>query len=278
MESNTYTFSKRMKSLLKLDLRRLFTSLFFYIILGSCLVAPILIVVMTTIMDGTVQVDPNTGQETTIEKYDSVWEILGKGNKQEEQNTQTHEEITSQAGIDIMDFCNIDLLIFGFVVLVAMFISSEFRSGYVKNIFTMRSKSSDYVISKLITCVLGCILMVISFIVGGIIGGAVSNISFSIDVLNIQTLNLLMCIICKLLLPLILVPIYLLVALLAKQRLWLSLVLAMASNMLFFMMIPMLSPLTSTYINVLICLGVGVISCILFGLVSNIILKKTSIL
>ena len=76
----TNTFGKRLKTMLKVDLKRLFLSRSFYIIVASCLVAPILILVMTTMMDGTVTVDPQTKVETVIEGFDNVWQIFGSVN------------------------------------------------------------------------------------------------------------------------------------------------------------------------------------------------------
>ena len=55
------TFTKRLKSMLKVDTRRLFISPFFYIMVGIAFVVPILILVMTTMMDGTVSTNPQTG-------------------------------------------------------------------------------------------------------------------------------------------------------------------------------------------------------------------------
>ena len=66
------TFEKRFASMLCVDFKRLFLSRFFYIILAACLVAPVLILVMTTMMDGTVSVDPNTGAETVMEGFEKV--------------------------------------------------------------------------------------------------------------------------------------------------------------------------------------------------------------
>ena len=45
-------FSKRLKSMLSVDIKRLFISPFFYIMVGISLVVPVLILVMTTMMDG----------------------------------------------------------------------------------------------------------------------------------------------------------------------------------------------------------------------------------
>ena len=66
------SFGKRVKSMLAVDFRRAFTTPFYYIMLGIAFVVPILVLVMTTMMDGTVSVDPQTGKETVMEGFDSV--------------------------------------------------------------------------------------------------------------------------------------------------------------------------------------------------------------
>ena len=63
----------------------------------------------------------------------------------------------------------------------------------------------------------------------------------------------------------------------AKQRLWLSLVGSLMSSMLLFMMIPMLTPLDSTIMNVILCGAGAVLFSLGLGAVSNIVLKKTSL-
>lgn len=52
-----FSLKKRLVSMIKLDFRRLFTSKFFYIIIGSCFIAPILILVMTQMMEGSPMID-----------------------------------------------------------------------------------------------------------------------------------------------------------------------------------------------------------------------------
>lgn len=48
------TFGKRLHTMMAVDFRRMFTMPFLYIMVGICIVMPILILVMTTMMDGTV--------------------------------------------------------------------------------------------------------------------------------------------------------------------------------------------------------------------------------
>jgi len=70
------SFRKRVKSMLGVDFRRMLTSLLFYIMIGASLVMPILILVMTTMMDGTVSVNPQTGAETVMEGFKNVGKLL----------------------------------------------------------------------------------------------------------------------------------------------------------------------------------------------------------
>ncbi|MBO7218520.1 MAG: hypothetical protein J6V40_00925, partial [Clostridia bacterium] len=145
------TFGKRVKSMLGVDFRRMFVSPLFYIVVASCLVMPILILVMTTLMDGTVSVNPQTGVETVIEGFDNVWQIIGSISGGEQVMT-----------MDMTTMCNINMMFFLVSVFICIFISEDFRSGYAKNLFTIRSKKGDYVISKSIICFVAGAFMVIA--------------------------------------------------------------------------------------------------------------------
>lgn len=61
-----YTFGKRLKSMLKVDFRRMFGTKLFYIMLGIAVAVPVLILVMTTMMDGSVSVNPQTGEKQLL--------------------------------------------------------------------------------------------------------------------------------------------------------------------------------------------------------------------
>lgn len=49
-------------------------------------------------------------------------------------------------------------------VLVCIFVAADFRSGYAKNLFAVRSKKSDYIISKSLVGFVGGSLMIVGFI------------------------------------------------------------------------------------------------------------------
>lgn len=261
---------KKLKSMLKVDFRRMFTTPLFYIITGICFVVPILILVMTTMMDGTVSVNPRTGEETVMESFDSAWQIIG--NVSEE---PTENETTSAMEVDMLAMCNINLLYFGISALVCLFTSADFRSGYAKNLFTVRAKKADYVISKTVVCSVCGMITVLAFFAGTLLGGAIAGLPF--EMVGFNAGNLMMCILAKMLLIWIFVPIYLLMSVIAKQKAWLSILLSLMVGMFLFMMIPMLSPLNATAMNVLLCVVGGIVIGTGLGAISNQVLKKTSL-
>ena len=262
------TFNKRFGSMLKVDFKRLFLSRSFYIIVAACLVAPILILVMTTMMDGSVTVDPNTGVETVMEGFDNVWQIIGTV-------SGASEDASASMDMSITSMCNINMLYFAIAALVCIFVADDFRSGYAKNLFTVRAKKTDYVASKTLVLSFGAAMMVLAFFIGSIVGGAVSGLSF--EMVGFGALNLVWCILSKIVLVSVFVPIYLIMSVVAKQKLWMSILLSMMLGMFLFMMIPMLTPLNATLGNVLICAVGGIGFGIGLGAISNLVLKKTSL-
>ena len=266
------TFKKRLKSMLKVDTKRLFLSPFFYIMVGISFVVPILILVMTTMMEGTVSVNPQTGLPgEPMEGFDFVWQILGSV------SDGAAQQPTDQAAMsmDLVSMCNINMMFFAVAVLVCIFIADDFRSGYAKNLFTVRAKKTDYVISKTLVCFIGSACMLVAFFVGSVIGGGVAGLPYTMDGFN--GLNLLFCMLSKILLLPVFVSIFTVMSVIAKQKAWLSICLSLGVGMLLFMMIPTLTPLNASIVHVLGCLAGGVLFAVGLGSISNLILKKTSL-
>lgn len=260
------TFKKRIKSMLGVDIRRMFTSPLFFIMVGISLIMPILILVMTTMMDGMVTTDPQTGAQTVMEGFKNVWQIIGS----------VSGDTSSMMSMDIISMCNINMMFFIIAIFVCIFVADDFRSGYAKNLFTVRAKKTDYVISKSVVCFIAGSCMIIAFFIGSMIGGAIAGLPFDLEGITVG--NVIMSIISKILLVGIFSSIYLLASVIAKQRVWLSLILSFGTGMLMFMMIPIITPLNSTIVNVILCLvgsglfGVGI------GIGSFFILKRTSLI
>lgn len=259
-------FGKRLKSMLSVDFRRMFTMPLFYIMAGIAAAIPVLILVMTTSVEGSTSVDPKTGVETTVEMepitntWQAVESISGEG---------------SGMSSDIMSMCNINLIFFMAAVLVCIFVADDFRSGYAKNLFAVRSKKTDYVISKSLVGFVGGAFMILAYFIGAVLGGAIAGLS--VDPGAAGAGGIVMCLLSKVLLMAVFVPIYLLMGVVGKQKLWLSMVGSFIIGLLFFMMIPALTPLDSGVSNVILCLAGGGLFSIGLGAVSNLVLKKTSL-
>ena len=93
------SFGTRLSGMLKVDARRMFRTPLLWIMIGACLVMPILITVMVTINVGNVTVDPNTGSETVTEGFESVWQLIG-----------SLSGSSSGMTMDITTMCNINTL------------------------------------------------------------------------------------------------------------------------------------------------------------------------
>ena len=296
------SFGKRLNSMLKVDFRRMFKSKLFYILIACALVIPILITVMMTMMDGKESVNPQTQEVTVMEGPENAWQSIGslpveetaeedeteEGTETGEAGTETGEEskgadssagamnsAAAMGGMDVMSMCNINMMFMLAAVFICLFISDDFRSGYAKNLFTVRAKKGEYVVSKTLAGFVCGSLMLIAYFIGAMLGGAISGLSFDLGTLTAG--NIVMCMLAKILLMLVFIPIFVIVSVGAKQKAWLSLCGSLGAGMLLFMMVSMITPLGSTILNVVLCLAGGAMFSFGLGAISTKILGKTSL-
>ena len=263
MKFEKNSFAGRVKSMLKVDFRRMFKSKLFYILIACSLVMPILMTVMMAMMDGSVSVDPQTGVETVMHGPENAWQNIG---------TLPGE---AMGGAEVFAMCNINMAFMGIAVFICLFISDDFRSGYAKNLFTVRAKRGEYVVSKTISGFICGAFMLIAYLIGSILGGAISGLSFDLHGLSIG--NIVMCMLAKIFLMLVFVSIFTLISVAAKQKAWLSICGSLGGGMLLFMMVGMITPLGSTILNVVLCAAGGVLFAFGLGAISKVVLKKTSL-
>ena len=254
------TFSRRLKTMLKVDFKRMFTMRMVYIMAAVSFVLPILILVMTSTMGGA---DPNTGEEAAA-MFTNVWQAISSVSGGD-----------AGMAMDLTTMCNMNLMYFMFAVLVCVFTAEDFRSGYAKNLFTVRSKKVDYVFSKTLVCFVGGAMMILAFFIGAMIGGAIGGLSFTMEGFNAG--NLIACLFSKIFLVAVFDALFLMFAVIAKQRTWLSILLAVGVGVFMFMMIPMMTPLNATFLHVIMTLAGGAIFSVGLGAISNVILNKTSL-
>lgn len=244
----------RFHTMLSVDFRRMFTMPMFYIMLGIAFVVPILILVMTTGI---------SGSEEASMSFTSAWQIIGS------------LSTDSSAMMDMTSMCNINLLYFMVAVLVCCFVAGDFQSGYAKNLFTVRSKRSEYAISKTIVCFVASAFFIVVFFVGAMLGSAIAGLPF--EMVGFNSANLVMCLLTKILLMGVFVSIYVIASVAARQRLWLSIIVSLMAGMLMFMMIPMMTPLDATILHVILCLAGSALFGIGLDAAATAVLRKVSV-
>lgn len=258
------SFLQRLGSMLKVDFRRMLKSKLFYILIASALVMPILMTVMMAMMDGSVSVNPQTGVETIVQGPENTWQNIG-----------TLPGGETMGGNDVFMMCNINMIFMLVAVFICLFISDDFRSGFAKNLFTVRARKGDYVASKTVSGFICGALMLIAYFVGSLLGGGISGLSFDLHGLTMS--NIVMCMVAKIFLMLVFVAIDVIVSVAAKQKAWLCLCGSLGAGMLLFMMVSMITPLGSTFMNALLCLAGGILFSVGLGAISNKILNKSSL-
>lgn len=257
----------KLKTMLKVDFKRALISPLTFIMIGVCFVMPILILVMTTLMDGSVSVNPQTGEETVIEGFKNTFEAI---------DAISGSSSASGMQMSLTSMCNINMLFFLVAVFTCLFVCQDFRSGYAKNLFTIRAGKTDYVASKTVVCFMVSAIMFIAYFLGTLIGGGISSLPFDLTGAGVD--GLAFCMLSKIFLTLIFVSVSVLTCSFAKEKTWLAMVISLGSMMLFYTMVPMVSPLNSGALNAVLSLVGGAIFAVGLGAISRTILRKTDVI
>ena len=271
-------FGQRLATMLKVDILRMFKSRTFYIILATALLVPVVMTVMLVMMDGSESTNPQTGEVTVMEGPEYVWESFGTIPSQDPAPEQSEGDAATAMGgeMDVLAMCNINLVFMGVSVFICLFVADDFRSGYAKNLFTVRAKKGDYIISKTLAGFVCGALMLILYTVGALVSGLAMGLKFDL-VGGLTVGSIAFCLLAKICLMLVFVAIFTLLSVLCKQRSWLSICLSVGGGMILFMMIPMITPLTASVVHAGICLVAGVLTAVVLGLFGKLILKKTGL-
>ena len=66
--------------------------------------------------------------------------------------------------------------------MVSVFIGHDYKSGYVKQLFTTHAKKEDYMISKSLVCAFAMACMCIAYLLGGVAGGFFAGYAWDVNV------------------------------------------------------------------------------------------------
>lgn len=150
------SFAKRLKGMLGVDFYRLFHTPLFYIFLVIAMLIPALIL-------GT------TGSAAGAEPlYTNTWNVVAA-------NTPIY--VVSNMG----EYANMNMVFIFGGIMVSIFIGHDYKSGYVKQLFTTHAKKQDYMLSKTVTCAFAMTCMCITYLLGGVAAGLLVGASFAVD-------------------------------------------------------------------------------------------------
>ena len=160
LQFETPSFSKRIKGMLGVDFYRLFHTPLFYIFLGIAAIIPAMVSAMT-VMPG-----PDGAPGTAL--YSNVWQIIA--------STKTLYVIEG-----IADYANMNMVFIFGGIMVSIFIGHDYKSGYVKQLFTTHAKKQDYMISKSLVCAFAMACMCVTYLIGGTVGGLFAGYEVSVN-------------------------------------------------------------------------------------------------
>lgn len=153
------TFFQRLKGMLGVDFYRLFHTPLFYIFLAIAAIIPAMILGMTNIENAEGIVQP---------LYSNTWQVIA-----------ANEPLYAVS--DIAEYANMNMtFIFG-GIMVSIFIGHDYKSGYVKQLFTTHAKKQDYMISKSLTGAFAMACMCITYLLGTLIAGLLVGASFEVN-------------------------------------------------------------------------------------------------
>lgn len=259
------SFGERLKGMLGVDFYRLFHTPMFYIFLAISALIPALILGTTGTAEG---VEP---------LYNNTWNIIAA-------NTPVY------AVSDMGEYANMNMVFIFGGIMVSIFIGHDYKSGYVKQLFTTHAKKQDYMLSKSTTCAFAMACMCITYLLGGVTAGLLVGASFQVNVYS-----LILAILSKIIMSLGWASLYTFLNIIFRRYFGISI----ASSFFFGTGIliigvgaivgnsPILNVflygssvyacLSSNSVTLLVCLGVSVTWAVIYNLLGTCILSKSDV-
>ena len=154
------SFIERLKGMLGVDFYRLFHTPLFYIFLAIAAIIPAMVIGMTAM-----------GGEEGVQAaslFTNAWQIVAADSPLYIVNT-------------IGEYANMNMVFIFGGIMVSIFIGHDYKSGYVKQLFTTHAKKQDYMMSKTIVCAFAMACMCITYLFGGIAGGLFSGLPLTVN-------------------------------------------------------------------------------------------------
>ena len=155
------SFTRRLGGMLGVDFYRLFHTPLFYIFLAIAAIIPAMVSGFTSM--------PDQNGNVMEPLYQNAWQIIAAA--------EPLYVIRS-----IADYANMNMVFIFGGIMVSIFIGHDYKSGYVKQLFTTHAKKQDYMMSKTIVCAFAMACMCVTYLIGGVAGGLVAGYPFQVNV------------------------------------------------------------------------------------------------
>lgn len=161
LEFESPSFGSRLKGMLGVDFYRLFHTPMFYIFLAIAAVIPAMILGTTSM--------PSPDGTVAAPMYTNTWQIIA---------ADTPLYVVNS----IAEYANMNMVFIFGGIMVSIFIGHDYKSGYVKQLFTTHAKKQDYMMSKSLTCAFAMACMCIAYMLGAVAAGLLTGTSFEVNV------------------------------------------------------------------------------------------------
>lgn len=258
------SFSRRLKGMLGVDFYRLFHTPMFYIFLCIAAFIPALILGTGSSAEGAAM-------------YTNAWNIVA-----------ADEPISAVS--DMGQYANMNMVFIFGGIMVSIFIGHDYKSGYVKQLFTTHAKKQDYMMSKTITCAFAMACMCVTYLIGGVAGGLFAGLPFSGN-----TGSLILAILSKMIMSLGWASLYTFLNIIFRRYFWITIVssfffgtglLIIGAGMIFggsFLLdlflygASVLACLSSDLTTLLICFVVSAMWTMIYNLAGSLVLSKCDV-
>lgn len=82
---------------------------------------------------------------------------------------------------DIGEYANMNMVFIFGGIMVSIFIGHDYKSGYVKQLFTTHAKKQDYMLSKTLLGAFSMACMCVTYLIGGVLSGAFTGLPFTVN-------------------------------------------------------------------------------------------------
>lgn len=259
------SFGKRLKGMLGVDFYRLFHTPMYYIFLAIAAIIPAMILGTTGSAEG---VEP---------LYTNTWNIIAA-------NTPIY------AVSDMGQYANMNMVFIFGGIMVSIFIGHDYKSGYVKQLFTTYAKKQDYMLSKTLSCAFAMACMCVTYTLGGAVAGLLAGTSF-----KVRVSSLILAIVSKMIMSLGWASLYTFLNIIFRRYFGISIVssfffgtgiLIIGAGMIvgnspilniFLYGSSVYACLSSNLVTLLVCLAVSVVWAVVYNLLGTRILSKCDV-